>query len=37
MVKEIICKTDGAVILVDDEDYPILAFPWYRGGSSSTR
>lgn len=33
MVKEIICKTDGAVILVDDEDYPLLArFPWYRGG-----
>lgn len=33
MVKEIICKTDGAVILVDDEDYPVLArFPWYRGG-----
>lgn len=33
MVKEIICKTDGAVILVDDEDYPILSrFPWYRGG-----
>lgn len=35
MVKEIICKTDGAVILVDDEDYPILSrFPWYRGGKS---
>ena len=33
MVKEIICKTDGAVNLVDDEDYPILSrFPWYRGG-----
>lgn len=33
MVKEIICKTDGAVILVDDEDYPVLSrFPWYRGG-----
>lgn len=35
MVKEIICKTDRAVILVDDEDYPVLSrFPWYRGGKS---
>lgn len=34
MVKKIICKTDGAEILVDDEDYPILSrFPWYRGGA----
>lgn len=33
MVKEIICKTDGAIIFVDDEDYPVLSrFPWYRGG-----
>ena len=33
MVEEIICKTDGAVILVDDEDFPILSrFPWNRGG-----
>ncbi len=33
MVKEIICKTDGAAILVDDEDYSLLSrFPWYRGG-----
>lgn len=31
---EIICKTDGACILVDDEDFPLLSrFPWYRGGS----
>lgn len=32
-MKTIICKTDGAEILVDDEDYPVLSrFPWYRGG-----
>jgi len=32
-MKEIICKTDGAIIMVDDEDFPILSrFPWYRGG-----
>ncbi len=32
-MKKIICITDGAEILVDDEDYPILSrFPWYRGG-----
>lgn len=34
-MKIIICKTDDAEILVDDEDYPVLArFPWYRGGKS---
>jgi len=34
-MKTIICKTDGAEILVDDEDYPVLSrFPWYRGGKS---
>jgi hypothetical protein len=32
-MKKIICKTDGAEILVDDEDYEVLSrFPWYRGG-----
>lgn len=32
-MKEIICKTDGQPIFVDDEDYPMLSrFPWYRGG-----
>jgi hypothetical protein len=32
-MKVIICKTDGAEIMVDDEDYHLLTrFPWYRGG-----
>lgn len=32
-MKKIICKTDGAEILVDDEDYAVLSrFSWYRGG-----
>ena len=32
-MKIIVCKTDGAEIMVDDEDYPLLSrFPWYRGG-----
>ena len=32
-MKIIICKTDGAEIMVDDEDYAVLSrFPWYRGG-----
>lgn len=36
MVKEIVCKTDGAVILVDDEDFPLLSrFSWYRGGKGA--
>ncbi len=35
MTKEIICRTDGAAILVDDDDYPLLSrFPWYRGGKA---
>lgn len=33
-MKTIICKTDDAEILVDDEDYPVLSrFPWYRGAN----
>lgn len=32
-MKTIICKTDGAKIMVDDEDYETLSrFNWYRGG-----
>lgn len=32
-MKIIICVTDGAEIMVDDEDYHWLSrFPWYRGG-----
>lgn len=32
-MKTIICKTDGAEIMVDDEDYETLSrFNWYRGG-----
>lgn len=32
-MKEIICRTDGQPIFVDDEDFPMLSrFPWYRGG-----
>lgn len=34
-MKIILCKTDGAEIMVDDEDYAVLArFPWYRGGKA---